>query len=85
MTMVLLRSAPKGWAPSNNASDWRASSVKRSGQDHDSRSPLALLQKWRRRRRSRVLLSQLDGHMLRDIGLSYADAEHEANKPFWLP
>ena len=24
-----------------------------------------------------------DGHMLKDIGVSFAEAEAEANKPFW--
>jgi uncharacterized protein YjiS (DUF1127 family) len=33
--------------------------------------------------RSRRYLAGLDGHMLKDIGLSYAEAEHELNKPFW--
>jgi len=36
-----------------------------------------------RRYRSRVALASLDGHMLRDIGVTYAEAENEANKPFW--
>ena len=35
------------------------------------------------RYRSRVKLAQLDGRLLRDIGVTYAEAEHEANKPFW--
>jgi uncharacterized protein YjiS (DUF1127 family) len=37
-----------------------------------------------RRRQSRTLLSQLDERMLRDIGVTRADAQLEANKPFWL-
>ena len=36
-----------------------------------------------RRRRSRNLLSQLDDYMLRDIGVTRAEAQLEANKPFW--
>lgn len=36
-----------------------------------------------RRHRSRVALANLDGHLLRDIGVTYAEAEQEANKPFW--
>ncbi len=36
-----------------------------------------------RRYRSRVALASLDGHLLRDIGVTYAEAEQEANKPFW--
>ncbi|MEO8715041.1 MAG: DUF1127 domain-containing protein, partial [Acetobacteraceae bacterium] len=36
-----------------------------------------------RRYRSRMALANLDGHLLRDIGVTYAEAEQEANKPFW--
>ena len=36
-----------------------------------------------RRRRSRNLLSQLDDYMLKDIGVTRAEARLEANKPFW--
>jgi len=36
-----------------------------------------------RRHRSRQLLARMDGHMLKDIGVTFAEAEHEANKPFW--
>ena len=46
---------------------------------------LAWLQEWRRRHRSRTSLSELNDRMLKDIGVTYAEAEHEANKPFWLP
>ena len=36
-----------------------------------------------RRYRSRQGIVRLDGHMLKDIGVSFAEAEAEANKPFW--
>jgi uncharacterized protein YjiS (DUF1127 family) len=36
-----------------------------------------------RRFRSRQRIADLDGHLLKDIGLSFAEAETEANKPFW--
>jgi uncharacterized protein YjiS (DUF1127 family) len=36
-----------------------------------------------RRQRSRRRIAQLDAHALKDIGVSYAEAEAEANKPFW--
>ena len=36
-----------------------------------------------RRQRTRKNLAGLDGHLLRDIGLTPTDAEREANKPFW--
>jgi uncharacterized protein YjiS (DUF1127 family) len=39
----------------------------------------AVLRRWRTRQR----ISQLDRHALRDIGVSYAEAEREANKAFW--
>ena len=54
------------------------------------RSPITVVQgllgkvgaAWRRRR-SRNLLSQLDDYMLKDIGVTRAEAHLEANKPFW--
>jgi uncharacterized protein YjiS (DUF1127 family) len=36
-----------------------------------------------RRWRSRRAIAGLDGLALKDIGVSYAEAEAEANKPFW--
>jgi len=56
----------------------------RRGQEPARYSWLAWLREWRRRRRSRASLSRLDDRMLRDIGVTYAEAEREANKPFWL-
>jgi uncharacterized protein YjiS (DUF1127 family) len=38
---------------------------------------------WHRRLKDRIALQSLDDHMLRDIGLSRADIEREATKPFW--
>lgn len=46
----------------------------------DLRSTLAL---WRDRARQRRCLARLDDRLLRDIGLTRRDAEHEAAKPFW--
>ena len=40
---------------------------------------------WSQRRRSRIDLSLLDDHMLRDIGLSPKDAARESSKWFWRP
>jgi uncharacterized protein YjiS (DUF1127 family) len=40
---------------------------------------------WQRRRVDRLRLQSLDDHMLRDIGLSRADVDAEATKPFWRP
>jgi len=42
-----------------------------------------LLVSWRRRTADRQHLLTLDDGMLRDIGLSRADVETEAGKPFW--
>jgi uncharacterized protein YjiS (DUF1127 family) len=44
---------------------------------------LATLREWRRRARDRAELAGLDDRMLRDIGLTRADAEFLSNKPFW--
>jgi uncharacterized protein YjiS (DUF1127 family) len=44
---------------------------------------LATLDTWRRRIRERGQLARLDDRMLQDIGLTHADREFLANKPFW--
>jgi uncharacterized protein YjiS (DUF1127 family) len=41
------------------------------------------LREWRRRSKDRALLAALDDRMLTDIGISRAEAEFLANKPFW--
>jgi uncharacterized protein YjiS (DUF1127 family) len=38
---------------------------------------------WLERRRERRLLHQVSDHLLKDIGVSRADVEREAQKPFW--
>ena len=38
---------------------------------------------WQERARQRHRLGEMDDHLLRDIGLSRADLEHETAKPFW--
>jgi uncharacterized protein YjiS (DUF1127 family) len=35
------------------------------------------------RHRSRQRIGELDAYMLKDIGVSFSEAEAEANKPFW--
>ncbi len=48
--------------------------------------PFAILETlvtWQERDRQRRHLASLDDRMLRDIGISRADAEHEAAIPFW--
>ena len=38
---------------------------------------------WQRRHKDRMHLMSLDDRLLRDIGISYADVDREASKPFW--
>ncbi len=44
---------------------------------------LETLSRWQRRSEARQRLHQLDDRMLADVGLSRADLETEARKPFW--
>lgn len=44
---------------------------------------LAAVGTWGERRRQRRALSELNGHLLRDVGLSTADVWRETRKPFW--
>ena len=44
---------------------------------------LDLLYVWHERAQDRRLLLELDDHMLRDIGLTSADVDHEVSKKFW--
>src|SRR5438270_6310367 len=44
---------------------------------------VATLREWRRRTRERAELGALDDRVLKDIGLTRADAEFLSNKPFW--
>jgi uncharacterized protein YjiS (DUF1127 family) len=44
---------------------------------------LATLREWRRRIRERHELAGLSDRMLSDIGISRAEAEFFADKPFW--
>lgn len=50
---------------------------------HAAHRAAATLREWRRRTRERGELARLDDRALLDIGLSRADAEFLANKPFW--
>lgn len=47
------------------------------------RLPRPPLARWWRIRRERQQLLELSDHMLRDIGLTRADARCEAARPFW--
>lgn len=44
---------------------------------------LAMLGRWRRNHRSRRELLSMNDAMLKDIGVSRADAFGESEKPFW--
>ena len=44
---------------------------------------LATFREWRRRAHDHAELAKLDHRMLRDIGLTEADAEFLSSKPFW--
>jgi uncharacterized protein YjiS (DUF1127 family) len=44
-----------------------------------------LLLEWLQRSRERRQLDGLSDHMLKDMGVSRADAEQEVAKPFWQP
>ena len=51
--------------------------------------PAPTLSIWKRvraawlRHRSSQRIAELDGHLLKDIGVTFAEAEAEANKPVW--
>jgi uncharacterized protein YjiS (DUF1127 family) len=64
----------------------RASTRHRTALDDLSdaaQSVVATLRAWRQRLRERDQLARLDDRMLSDIGLTRADAEYLASKPFW--
>lgn len=42
-----------------------------------------VLSKWATRARTRATLKHLSAHQLRDVGLTPADAFHEARRVFW--
>jgi len=46
-------------------------------------STMDIMLDWQDRARQRHNLLEMDDHLLRDIGLSRADLENEATKPFW--
>ena len=82
MSMMFFREALKdgadiGWTPEERETGGRPRRHIRGG------AVLPWLWEAWRRRRSRTWLSQLDEHMLRDIGITWSEAEREINKPFW--
>jgi len=63
----------------------RISRARRSVHSAGNAAPrlFGALRGWRRRSKGRAQLATLDDRMLADIGISRADAEFLANKPFW--
>lgn len=49
------------------------------------RSMLSRSRRWRQRAQDLRYLSELDDHVLSDIGLRRWDVTREASKPFWQP
>ena len=46
-------------------------------------SAMKTIRKWKQRIRGRHELAALGDRMLKDIGITRADAVTQANKPFW--
>jgi len=49
----------------------------------DAGGLIGLLREWLQRSRMREQISELDEHLLKDIGLTPADVRFEAGKHFW--
>ena len=64
--------APKAWAPTGLLATIANRAV-------------AVVYGWQQRASTRHHLMTLDDRMLKDIGLSRADAEREGRKQFWRP
>ena len=50
-----------------------------------TRRGIELVLSWQEVARQRRALLALNEHMLKDIGITRADAEREASRPFWDP
>ena len=48
------------------------------------RRVVALLIRWQHRAADRARLADLEPHLLKDIGLTPAERDREARKPFWI-
>ncbi len=76
MTAIPLESAREQFAEAR-----QGSARQRAGAG--ARRVLAMSRDWCRRARDRASLGALNDRMLADIGISRANAEFLANKPFW--
>lgn len=65
------------WRPSRHADDGERMPI------HPMAAAWALFRLWIERARQRQALSELDGRMLQDIGVTPSDAAREYLKPFW--
>ena len=69
--------------PCHDCPDQRRQHVALDALNDATEWAFAKVREWRRRSRERAQLAGLDDRMLWDIGLSHADREFLANKPFW--
>lgn len=46
---------------------------------------VAVMRTWQQRTIQRIDLSELDDHLISDIGLTRGQVAREASKPFWRP
>lgn len=70
-------------APPSSPAIGPAAVAPRRGRGQKTRSWLTHAREFWRRYRTRAAIARLDAHLLRDIGVTFSEAEQEANKPFW--
>lgn len=78
MTTALTSKCTLAGATGNSQQRWR-------GANSPAVRLLERLLSWSDRLRQRRQLLSMDDHLLKDIGLTRADIQSEAGKPFWLP
>ena len=69
-------------APARNNGRQRAVPIRRREKPREGRLWATVVAAYRRHR-TRAALAGLEAYMLKDIGVSPAEAEYEANKRFW--
>jgi uncharacterized protein YjiS (DUF1127 family) len=52
--------------------------------EHRAKRLSATIETWLQRHSQRRALQALDDHLLLDVGLTRAQADEEAGKPFWM-